>query len=163
VFYPGGHGPLWDQAEDPDSIRRIDGFAASGHPIAAVGHAPAIFRHARGVDGTPLVSGRAATGFANTEEAAADLTHVVPFLVQDMLVANGGVYSKGADWASHVVVDGKLVTGQNRGVVAAGGRCAADPSALTRPVRFRAGAFRDKPVSGPSRCFRRTPSPRHRS
>jgi putative intracellular protease/amidase len=113
VFYPGGHGPLWDLAEDPDSIRLIEVFAASGRPIAAVCHAPAIFRHARGVDGTPLVSGRTVTGFANTEEEAAGLTDVVPFLVQDMLVANGGVYSKGADWASHVVVDGKLVTGQN--------------------------------------------------
>ena len=113
VFYPGGHGPLWDLAEDPDSIHLIEHFAQAGKPIAAVCHAPAIFRHTKSTNGKPLVSGRNVTGFTNTEEAAAGLTAVVPFLVEDMLVSNGGVYSKGADWASHVVVDGKLVTGQN--------------------------------------------------
>ncbi len=113
VFYPGGHGPLWDLAEDPVSIRLIEYFAQGGKPMAAVCHAPAIFRHTKAADGKPLVSGRNITGFTNTEEAAAGLTEVVPFLVEDMLVANGGVYSKGADWASHVVVDGKLITGQN--------------------------------------------------
>ncbi len=113
VFYPGGHGPLWDLAEDPTSIHLIEYFASGGRPIAAVCHAPAIFRHTKGAHGKPLVSGRNVTGFTNTEEAAAGLTDAVPFLVQDMLVANGGVYSKGADWAPHVVVDGKLVTGQN--------------------------------------------------
>ena len=113
VFYPGGHGPLWDLAEDPDSIHLIENFAQAGKPIAAVCHAPAIFRHTKSTNGKPLVSGRNVTGFTNTEEAAAGLTAVVPFLVEDMLVSNGGVYSKGADWASHVVVDGKLVTGQN--------------------------------------------------
>ena len=113
VFYPGGHGPLWDLAEDPVSIHLIESFARGGKPIAAVCHAPAIFRHTKAADGKPLVSGRNVTGFTNTEEAAAGLTEVVPFLVEDMLVANGGVYSKGADWASHVVVDGKLITGQN--------------------------------------------------
>lgn len=113
VFYPGGHGPLWDLAEDPVSIHLIEYFASGGRPIAAVCHAPAIFRHTKGADGKPLVSGRNVTGFTNTEEAAAGLTKVVPFLVEDMLIANGGIYSKGADWASHVVVDGKLVTGQN--------------------------------------------------
>ena len=113
VFYPGGHGPLWDLAEDPVSIHLIEYFARGGKPIAAVCHAPAIFRHTKAADGKPLVSGRNVTAFTNTEEAAAGLTDVVPFLVEDMLVANGAVYSKGADWASHVVVDGKLVTGQN--------------------------------------------------
>lgn len=113
VFYPGGHGPLWDLAEDPASIHLIEYFASGDRPIAAVCHAPAIFRHTKGADGKPFVSGRNVTGFTNTEEAAAGLTDVVPFLVQDMLVANGGVYSKAADWASHVVVDGHLVTGQN--------------------------------------------------
>ena len=113
VFYPGGHGPLWDLAEDPASIHLIEHFAQAGKPIAAVCHAPAIFRHTKSANGKPLVSGRNVTGFTNTEEAAAGLTAVVPFLVEDMLVSNGGVYSKGADWASHVVVDGKLVTGQN--------------------------------------------------
>ena len=113
VFYPGGHGPLWDLAEDRASIHLIEVFANSGKPIAAVCHAPAIFRHPRATDGRPMVAGRNVTGFTNTEEAAAGLTDVVPFLVEDMLVANGGTYSKAADWASHVVVDGKLVTGQN--------------------------------------------------
>ena len=113
VFYPGGHGPLWDLAEDPVSIHLIESFARDGKPIAAVCHAPAIFRHTTGTDGKPLVSGRNVTGFTNTEETAAGLTDVVPFLVEDMLVANGGIYSKGADWASHVVVDGRLITGQN--------------------------------------------------
>ena len=113
VFYPGGHGPLWDLAEDPVSIHLIEYFAQGGKPIAAVCHAPAIFRHTKAADGQPLVSGRNVTGFTNSEEAAAGLTDVVPFLVQDMLVANGAVYSKGPDWASHVVVDGKMVTGQN--------------------------------------------------
>ena len=113
VFYPGGHGPLWDLAEDPVSIHLIEYFARGGKPIAAVCHAPAIFRHTKAANGKPLVSGRNVTAFTNTEEAAAGLTDVVPFLVEDMLLANGAVYSKGADWASHVVVDGKLVTGQN--------------------------------------------------
>ena len=113
VFYPGGHGPLWDLAEDPASIRLIEYFASGNRPIAAVCHAPAIFRHTQRGDGKPLVFGRNVTGFTNTEEAAAGLTDVVPFLVQDMLVANGGIYSKGVDFAPHVVVDGRLVTGQN--------------------------------------------------
>ena len=113
VFCPGGHGPLWDLAEDPTSIRLIEYFASGGRPIAAVCHAPAIFRHTKGADGKPLVFGRHVTGFADTEEAAAGLTDVVPFLVERMLVANGSVYSKGADWAPHVVTDGHLVTGQN--------------------------------------------------
>ena len=113
VFYPGGHGPLWDLAEDPVSIHLIEYFAQGGKPIAAVCHAPAIFRNTKAADGKPLVSGRNVTGFTNSEEAAAGLTDVVPFLVQDMLLANGAVYSKGSDWAPHVVVDGKMVTGQN--------------------------------------------------
>ena len=113
VFYPGGHGPLWDLAEDPVSIHLLEYFAAGGRPIAAVCHAPAIFRHTKVANGKPLVSGRNVTGFTNTEEAEAGLTDVVPFLVEDMLVKNGGIYSKGADWALHVVVDGNLVTGQN--------------------------------------------------
>lgn len=113
VFYPGGHGPLWDLAEDPASIHLIENFASSGRPIAAVCHAPAIFRHTKAADGKPLVSGRKVTGFTNSEEEAVGLTDVVPFLVEDMLGKNGGKYSKGADWTPYVVVDGKLVTGQN--------------------------------------------------
>lgn len=113
IFYPGGHGPLWDLAENADSKRLIETFAASDRPVGAVCHAPAVFRHTKGADGKPLVSGKRVTGFTNTEEAAVGLTDVVPFLVEDMLKANGGLYEKGGDWGSYVVVDGKLVTGQN--------------------------------------------------
>jgi putative intracellular protease/amidase len=113
VFYPGGHGPLWDLAEDTHSIQLIEAFAAANRPIAAVCHAPAVFKHPKGADRKPLVSGRTVTGFSNTEEEVAGLTNVVPFLVEDMLKANGGKYEKGTDWASFVVIDGKLVTGQN--------------------------------------------------
>jgi putative intracellular protease/amidase len=113
IFYPGGHGPLWDLAEDPDSKRLIEAFATADRPIGAVCHAPAVFRHTHGTDGKPLVSGRHVTGFTNTEEEAVGLTKIVPFLVEDMLKANGGIYEKGADWSSFVLHDGKLVTGQN--------------------------------------------------
>lgn len=113
VFYPGGHGPLWDLAEDKDSIKLLEAFAANDRPIGAVCHAPAVFKHPKGKDGQPLVSGKTVTGFTNTEEEAVGLTEVVPFLVEDMLKANGGSYEKGADWASFVAIDGKLVTGQN--------------------------------------------------
>lgn len=113
IFYPGGHGPLWDLAEDSDSTRLIETFAHSDRPVGAVCHAPAVFKHPKGADGKPMVSGKTVTGFTNTEEEGVGLTDVVPFLVEDMLKANGGIYEKGADWSSFVVVDGKLVTGQN--------------------------------------------------
>tara|TARA_R100001086_G_scaffold134127_1_gene69742 strand:+ start:1560 stop:2234 length:675 start_codon:yes stop_codon:yes gene_type:complete len=113
IFFPGGHGPLWDLAEDADSRRLIETFAGSDRPVGAVCHAPAVFRHTQAADGKPLVAGRTVTGFTNTEEEGVGLTDVVPFLVQDMLTANGGEYQKGDDWASFVVTDGKLVTGQN--------------------------------------------------
>jgi putative intracellular protease/amidase len=113
VFFPGGHGPLWDLAEDADSIRLIETFARSDRPIGAVCHAPAVFKHPKGADGQPLVAGKTVTGFTNTEEQTAGLTDVVPFLVEDMLKSLSGSYEKGADWASFVVTDGKLVTGQN--------------------------------------------------
>ena len=113
IFYPGGHGPLWDLAEDADSRQLIETFARSDRPVAAVCHAPGVFRHTKAADGKSLVAGRTVTGFTNTEEEAVGLTEIVPFLVEDMLVANGGDYKKGADWASFVVTDGKLVTGQN--------------------------------------------------
>tara|TARA_R110002020_G_scaffold400596_6_gene610767 strand:+ start:19430 stop:20101 length:672 start_codon:yes stop_codon:yes gene_type:complete len=112
VFYPGGHGPLWDLAEDADSIRLIETFAKSDRPIGAVCHAPAIFKHPKSGD-APFVSGRKVTGFTNSEEDGVGLTDVVPFLVEDMLKDNGGDYVRGDDWASFVVTDGKLVTGQN--------------------------------------------------
>ncbi len=113
VFYPGGHGPLWDLAEDTHSIALIEASIQAGKPVAVVCHAPAVLRHVKGSDGHPLVAGKVVTGFSNSEEAAVGLTEVVPFLVEDMLKANGGRYTKGADWQSHVEVDGLLVTGQN--------------------------------------------------
>lgn len=113
VFYPGGHGPLWDLAEDPHSIQLIEMMFGSGRPVAAVCHAPGVFRHARAPNRAPLVRGKSVTGFANTEEEAVGLTHVVPFLVEESLKENGGIYSKTLDWQPHVVTDGNLVTGQN--------------------------------------------------
>lgn len=113
VFYCGGHGPLWDLAEDPASVALIDALLTQGKPVAAVCHGPAVLRQARTRAGTPVVQGRGVTGFSNTEEQAAGLTEVVPFLVEDMLVRLGGKYSRAADWEPHVVADGLLVTGQN--------------------------------------------------
>ena len=113
VFYPGGHGPLWDLAEDAQSIALIEKTFAAGKPLALVCHAPGVLRHTKAPDGTPLVKGKKVTGFTNTEEDAVQLTDVVPFLVEDMLKANGGVYSKGPDWAPYVLTDGTLITGQN--------------------------------------------------
>lgn len=113
VFYPGGHGPLWDLAEDAASIALIERAIAAGKPVAAVCHAPAVLRHVKGSDGQPWVAGKAVTGFSNSEEEAVGLTQVVPFLVEDMLKAQGGHYSKTADWQVHVVTDGLLITGQN--------------------------------------------------
>ena len=113
LFYPGGHGPLWDLAEDAHSIKLIESMSAAGKPVAAVCHAPGALRHAKAADGSPLVKGKKVTGFTNTEEEAVQLTKVVPFLVQDMLVERGGIYSKADDWHPYVVTDGKLITGQN--------------------------------------------------
>lgn len=113
VFYPGGHGPLWDLARDADSIRLIEAMIAGGKPVAAVCHAPGVLAQVRGVDGDLLVKGKRVTGFTNTEEEAVGLIEVVPFLVEDMLVKNGGQYSKTDDWQPYVVTDGLLVTGQN--------------------------------------------------
>lgn len=113
VFYPGGHGPLWDLTEDRHSIGLIENMIASGRHVAAVCHAPAVLRHARAADGAPLVQGREVTGFSNSEEAAVQLTEVVPFLLEDELQARGGQYSRGEDWQPHAVVDGLLITGQN--------------------------------------------------
>ena len=113
VFYPGGHGPLWDLAEDPASIRLIETTLAAGKPVALVCHAPGVLRHARAPGGRPLVEGKAVTGFTNTEEEAVGLTAIVPFLVEDELRRKGGVFSKAGDWAPYVVEDGLLITGQN--------------------------------------------------
>jgi putative intracellular protease/amidase len=113
VFYPGGHGPLWDLAEDATSIALIETMLKAGKPVAAVCHAPAVLRHPKGMNGQSVVKGKKVTGFTNTEEEAAGLTAIVPFLVEDMLTQNGGIYSKAADWHPHVEIDGLLITGQN--------------------------------------------------
>lgn len=113
VFFPGGHGPLWDLAEDASSIALIEQMIAAGKPVATVCHAPGVLRHAKGPDGKPLVNGKQVTGFSNTEEAAVGLTEIVPFLVEDMLKENGGIYVKADDWQSYAITDGLLVTGQN--------------------------------------------------
>lgn len=113
VFYPGGHGPLWDLAENEDSRLLIDAAYAANKPIAAVCHGVAALRNALGPFGLPLVRGKEVTGFSNTEEKAAGLVDAVPFLVEDMLKEAGGEYSRAADWQAHVVVAGNLVTGQN--------------------------------------------------
>jgi len=113
VFYPGGHGPLWDLAEDADSMSLIENFAKSDRPIAAVCHAPGVFKNVKAENGEAFVKGRTVTGFTNSEEEAVELTDVVPFLVEDMLKENGGDFERGDDWASFVVTDGKRVTGQN--------------------------------------------------
>ncbi|OGX82970.1 type 1 glutamine amidotransferase domain-containing protein [Hymenobacter glacialis] len=113
VFYPGGHGPLWDLAEDKKSIAFIEAMYNAGKPVAAVCHAPGVLRHVKAANGEPLVKGKSVAGFTNTEEEAVQLTNIVPFLVEDMLKEKGGNYSKGADWQSYVVSAGNLITGQN--------------------------------------------------
>ena len=115
VFYPGGHGPLWDLAVDVDSIALIEEFMGQSKPVAAVCHAPGVLVNVTSANGDPLVKGRHVTGFSNSEEAAVGLTDVVPFLLEDRLQALGGNYSAGEDWQPHAVVDGQLVTGQNPG------------------------------------------------
>lgn len=113
VFYPGGHGPLWDLANDTASINLIETFNAAQKPVAFVCHAPAALKSVKGTDGEPLVKGKKVTGFTNSEEKAVQLVDVVPFLVEDMLQANGGVYSKADDWSEYALQDGNLITGQN--------------------------------------------------
>lgn len=113
VFYPGGHGPLWDLSKDRNSIALIETMYADGKPVALVCHAPGALRRTKAPDGPPLVQGKSVTGFTNTEEAAVGLTKVVPFLVEDSLKQNGGKYSKAEDWKPYVVSDDNLITGQN--------------------------------------------------
>ena len=113
VFYPGGHGPLWDLHNDSDSIALIEGFISAGKPVATVCHAPAALLKAKGQNGDPLVKGKKVTGFSNSEEAAVALTDVVPYLLEDQLVVLGGVYQKVEDWNPLAVVDGLIITGQN--------------------------------------------------
>lgn len=113
VFYPGGHGPLWDLAESATSVALIESFDRAGKPIGFVCHAPGALRHVKAASGAPLVQGRKVTGFSNSEEAAVELTDVVPFLIEDEFKAAGADYQKGADWMPFIVTDGNLITGQN--------------------------------------------------
>ncbi len=113
VFYPGGHGPLWDLANDSKSIQLIETFYNTQKPVAFVCHSPAALIKAKAENGEPLVKGKKVTGFSDTEEAAVGLTNVVPFLLEDELKRLGAHYSKGADWGSYVQQDGLLITGQN--------------------------------------------------
>jgi putative intracellular protease/amidase len=123
VFYVGGHGVMWDVAEDAASVTLIESMFAANKPVSAVCHGSAVFRHTKAPDGAPLVRGKKVAGFTNAEEAAVGLTEVVPYLVEDMLKQNGGIYSKADNFQSHVMTDGNLVTGQNpassKGVAAA--------------------------------------------
>lgn len=115
IFYPGGHGPMWDLIDDAQSIALIEAFYAAGKPVGAVCHAPIVLANARDSEGAYLVKDRKVTGFSNSEEDAVGLTHVVPHLLEDLLIERGGIYSKGDDWASYVQKDGNLLTGQNPG------------------------------------------------
>lgn len=115
IFYPGGHGPLWDLATDAKSIALIEAFVAQDKPVAAVCHGPAALVNAKTTDGKPLVAGKKVTGFTNDEEKAVGLEKVVPLLIEDEFNKQGGLYERGEMWASYAVVDGKLITGQNPG------------------------------------------------
>jgi len=113
VFYPGGHGPMWDLAEDKHSIKLLESFLAAGKTIALVCHAPGVLRHVKTQDGKPLVEGKTVTGFTNGEEEEVGLTKVVPFLVEDELMGLGAIFSKVKNWGVYTVTDGQLITGQN--------------------------------------------------
>jgi putative intracellular protease/amidase len=121
VFYPGGHGPMWDLAEDPISIALIEAFYNSGKPVAAVCHAPGVL-HRVTYQGMPIVRGKRVTGFTNTEEEEVQLTNIVPFLVEDELKRLGGLYEKKANWESFAITDGRLITGQNPASSTAGAK-----------------------------------------
>lgn len=113
VFYPGGHGPLWDLAVDQNSVKLIEGFLAQNKPVSAVCHAPIVLMNAKDKSGAYIVADRNITGFSNSEEKAVGLTDAVPALVEDMLIKRGAKYSKAADFMAHVCIDGNLITGQN--------------------------------------------------
>jgi putative intracellular protease/amidase len=113
VFYPGGHGPMWDLAEDPHSVALIESFLAADKPVALVCHAPGVLRHVKTPAGKPLVDGKNVTGFTNGEEEDVGLTKVVPFLVENELLGLGATYSKVKNWGVYTITDGLLITGQN--------------------------------------------------
>lgn len=146
VFYPGGHGPLWDLAEDASSIALIEAMFAAGKPVALVCHAPGVLRHPKTPAGASVVQGKRVTGFSNTEEEAVGLTGVVPFLVEDILQQNGGRYSKWTDWKPHVVTDGLLITGQNP--------ASSEPAAKAMLAKLVETSF-----SCPSTAWIRLPAP----
>jgi putative intracellular protease/amidase len=131
VFYPGGHGPMWDLADNADSIALIESFYEAGKPVAAICHAPAVL-HRVMHKGAPIVKGKRITGFTNSEEEAVHLTNVVPFLVEDELKRLGGLYEKAADWESFVIVDGRLITGQNPASSTAGAKALLEVLAATK-------------------------------
>jgi putative intracellular protease/amidase len=131
IFYPGGHGPLWDLAEDRQSIALIETMYKEGKVVGAVCHGPAVFRHTKAPDGSSLVKDKSVTGFANSEEESVGGTRIVPFLVEDMLKANGGRYSKAGDWQVHLCVDGNLITGQNPASAEGAGHAVLDQLADT--------------------------------
>ena len=126
VFYPGGHGPMWDLAEDPNSIKLIESFLAAGKTIALVCHAPGVLRHVKTPAGKPLVEGRKVTGFTDGEEADVGLTKIVPFLVEDELLGLGAIFSKVKNWGVYTVADGQLITGQNPASSGPGARLLID-------------------------------------
>ncbi len=113
VFFPGGHGPLWDLTNDRHALSLIEQALAAGKPVALVCHAPGILTNVKGPDGGPIATGRAVTGFTNSEEAAVQLTDIVPYLLEDVLRKQGARFSAAADFKPHVVQDGLLITGQN--------------------------------------------------
>jgi putative intracellular protease/amidase len=113
VYYPGGHGPMWDLSGDKYSAKLIESFYRNNKPVALVCHAPAALKNVKGTDGQPLIKGKKVSGFTNSEEAGVELTKVVPFLLEDMLKSEGGIYQKGTDWQPFAVQDGLLITGQN--------------------------------------------------
>ena len=131
VFYPGGHGPMWDLSDNATSIALIEAFVKADKPVGAVCHAPVAFVNARGKEGEYLVKGKRVTGFSNAEEEAVGLTAVVPFLLEDRLKERGGIYSKAANWTPYVQMDSKLVTGQNP---ASSGPAAAELLKLLRSI-----------------------------
>lgn len=113
VFYPGGHGPLWDLVDNTDSVSLIESFIKEQKPVAGVCHASAVFLNVKDADGNALVAGKKVTGFTNSEEAAVQLTDIVPFLVEDELIKKGGDFQKTDDWGVLALEDGLLITGQN--------------------------------------------------
>ena len=139
VFYPGGHGPLWDLAEDPVSIELIETMYRVGRPVAAVCHGPAALRHARGMGDLPLVKDKTVTGFTNTEEAAAGLADAVPFRVEDMLRENGGRFTRAPNWFPHSETDGNLITGQNP--------ASAEPTSKAVLLALAAQPFAPRPAA----------------